>query len=227
MRKTWWLLGLGAAVLVWAGCVSIDQNVPVYAPGQVEPYGRSPLDVCEPHSLPHRLIQATTSMPSSMTAVGSALVNNQAGFDIWWGMINPQLDPTMALTSNGEPLIDWATQTVYFVVLPVTNTCQKAWPYGDGMNTDCYTITVSDYIDTEGPPCDPQTPAQVPVYVYIYPNTNLPLVFKWITPTPMPSPPPGPAATETPTPTVTPTATPTATPTPLPKHKKHHVQTPV
>ena len=221
MRGTGWILGLGAVVLVWAGCVSIDQNVPVYAPGQVEDRGRSPLDVCEPHALPHRLIRATTSMPSSMTAVGNAQVNDQAGFDYWWSQVNPQLDPAMALASNGEPMINWGNQTVYFAVLPITNTCQHASPYQDGMNTDCYTITVLNYIETDGPPCDPQPLTQVPVYVYIYPNTNLPLVFKWITPTPGPSP------TITPTPTVTPTPTITPTPTHRIKHRRRRVQTPV
>ena len=223
MKKGAWILGLGALVLVWAGCVSIDQNVPVYAPGQVEDRGRSPLDVCDPHSLPHRLIRATANMPSSITAMGSAQVNDQAGFDFWWNQVNAQLDPKMALANNGEPLIDWGNQTALFEVMPVNNTCQQAMSYGDEMNTDCFTITILDYIETDGPPCDPQPLTQVPVFIYIYPNTNLPVAFKWITPTPQPSP----TFTPTTTVTATPTVTPTATPTPFRKKRKHRVLLPV
>ena len=223
MRKWGWFLVLGVVLLTWVGCVPLDQNVPVYAPGQVEDRGRSPLDTCEPHSLPHRLIRATASMPSSILTNGSAQVNDQAGFDYWWSQINAQLDPQMALTSNGEPLIDWGRQTALFAVMQVNNSCQRATPYGDEMNTDCYTITVLNYIETDGPPCDPHALTQFPVFVYIYPNSNLPVSFKWITPTPQPTA----TFTATATVTATPTVTPTPTPAPIHKKRKHRVQLPV
>jgi hypothetical protein len=223
LKRIGWLLSLAAVLVIWAGCVPISQNVPVYAPGQVEDRGRSPLDVCQPHSLPHRLILATAGVPSPMTNAGSAQVNDQAGFDYWWGQVNAQLDPGVAVNSKGEPLIDWTNQTAYFAVMPVNNACQKVWPYGDEMNTDCYTISVLMYIDSAGPPCDPQPLTQVPVFIYIYPTTNLPLSFKAITPTPMPSP----TGTPTATVTATPTVTPTPAPSPIRKHRRRHAQQPV
>ncbi len=223
MKKSLWLLSLAAILVIWAGCVPISQNVPVYAPGQVEYRGRSPLDVCQPHSLPHRLIAATASMPSSMLVVGGAEMNDQADFDYWWSQVNAQLDPSVPVNSKGEPLIDWANQTAYFAVMPVNNTCQTVSPYQDGMNTDCYTISVLNYIETAAPPCNPGPLSQIPVFIYIFPRTNLPLSFKWITPTPQPSP----TYTPTATVTATPTVTPTPAPSPIRKHRRRHVQQPV
>ncbi len=223
-----WKLGLtllGAGLLAWSGCVSIDQNVPVYAPGQVEQLGRSPLDVCEPHTLPHKLIQATTSMSSSLLTSGNVRVSDQATFDIWWSQVNATLDPKIPVASNGEPLVDWNTQVAWFTVLPLINTCQHISPYGQEVTTDCYTISFWLYSETDGPPCDPQSLVQQPVYIYIYPNINLPGGFKYVTPTPQDSPTATATATDTPTPTPTPTVTPT--PSPAHRHKKRHVQIPV
>jgi hypothetical protein len=165
-------------------------------------------------------------MPSSILTSGNVLVSDQATFDFWWPQVNATLDPQIPIASNGEPLIDWKTQVAWFTILPVDNTCQHVSPYGQEVTTDCYTISFWLSMQTDGPPCQPQSLVQQPVYIYIYPNINLPGGFKWITPTPQDSPTATATtiATDTPTPTVTPTVTPTPPPT---RHrKKNHAQVP-
>ena len=191
-------------VLWQAGCVDInDAKVQVQTPGLVDPYGRNVLDQCTPHVLPHRLIQGTIGAASPYFHTNGGLVTDQAGFDLWWPWISVQMDQNKVVTQNLKPVIDWAHQITYFVVVPMNNSCQRAKPIGDEMTTDCYNVTMPIYIWNEKENCQ-DTFTTEPIFTYIYPIINLPVNVQWIYPTP----------TYTFTPTPTDTSTPTRTPTP-------------
>ncbi len=203
LKKTLSLAGAVATMAV-IGCVSIDQNVQVTPPSAVEQYGRSPIDQCTPHTVPHHLIMATAGIGVSLVQLGGGYVPDQTTFDFFWGQISPQLDQSQVISSNLKPVIDWNVEGAYFVVVPMSDSCTKAKPYGDGITSDCYTISIPIYLYEEDD-CQKQPVNTNVVLLYIYPKNpnNLPTNLQWIHPTP--------------TPTLTPTSTPLPAPTPPPK----------
>ncbi|HUO58724.1 MAG TPA: hypothetical protein VMV05_11170 [bacterium] len=198
------------ALAAGAGCVDInDSRVQVQRPGDLEQYQRSllPEDKCSPHTVPHRLIRAQTTNGSILTQAGAQFVNNQQDFDKWWPVISPEAgwQNNMSVSSlTGEPVINWDQETAYFVLCPISNSCQKISPDTNEMDTDCFTITVHlrEYRETQN--C--QAPVFYPVFVYIYSKTNLPVNVVDFYPTPTPT------VTFTPTATSTPRIRPTPTP---------------
>ncbi len=194
-----------AALLILAGCVSIDDpHVSVIPPGEVEQFQRSPLDKCDPHKFPHRLILAEAGSGSAIIQAGSQTVTTQAAFDQWWGTITPQLDNSSGPVANLKPVINWNQEIAVFE-LYMGDSCMRIQPYGDEVTSDCYTITMWLYSYSEGTDCQsPRT--SYPVFIYICPTGNLPWTTQWVYPTPSPT------VTSTPIPQPTFTPTPTATP---------------
>jgi len=195
---------LGISFAAGAGCVSIHQEVPVYAPEPMDAYNRSPLDKCTPHVYPHRLVLAQAGSSSPLIQNGGVYVNDQQSFNFWWSTITPQLDTSRTLSNALQPLVDWDHETVSFMPIMIDNSCEKAKPYAEEMTTDCYTITFPIFRYNEGVDCG--TPVQFPVFIYIFPKTVIPGGVQWIYSTSTP----GfvPTATASPTPIVTPTPTP-------------------
>lgn len=195
---------LSVVLLILTGCVDInDPNVHVQQPGQVEQYQRSPLDKCQPHIYPHRLIKGQVALGSALLQMGSPIsANDQPTFDLCWNYVSPQLDENKVPSFSLKPVVNWDQESAYFYVATLDNDCQKAEPYGDEMTTDCFNITILVYRTSDGKDCQPI--ASYPVFIYIYPKTTWPIGVQNIYPT----------ATFTPAPTATATATPTPTPAP-------------
>lgn len=182
-----------------SGCVSIyDNKVQVQPPGQVDMWDRNVLDQCTPHVMPHRLIQAKAGAAYPYLRDSSGGFNDQATFDKVWDGLTVVSDPSRSVTEDLKPSIDWDRQSVYLLTFPFYSVCQKVEPYGDGMTTDCYNITIPVYSWMEGSNCQQQQPTSYSVFLYIYPKENLPVVIKWVSPTP----------TTTPVPTLTATPAP-------------------
>ncbi|HVZ79849.1 MAG TPA: hypothetical protein VHE12_03510 [bacterium] len=182
------ILPAALGLLSLAGCVSIyDSKVQVERPAAVESYNnRSPLDRCAPHVYPHRLIQATAGGGYPYLNAGGALIDTQEQFDQWWAGLSVQLDQDKVVTDNLKPLIDWSKQSVYMIPLTL-NPCEKVKPFGDGMSTDCYTITIPIYRWTDEENCQKNS-ANIPVFIYIYPKAvGQPVSMEWHYPTPTPT----------------------------------------
>ena len=209
MRRPFLLL-LALAVAAVAGCVDInDSRVQVQRPGDLEQYQRGllPQDKCSPHLFPHRFVRGQTGSGSLLARAGSQFVNSQEDFDKWWKEITAQIgmDNKVALSSlTGEPIVNWSQETAFFLLVPISTTCQKIDPDTDEMVTDCFTITVKLREERGTQNCQP--PVFYPVFIYLYSKTNLPFNVVDFYPTPTPTP--------VSTLRVTPTATPRPTPTP-------------
>jgi hypothetical protein len=209
LRKSILVSGLILAPVWFSGCVDInDTRVQVQHPEEVDPYARNVLDKCPQHTNPHRLITALTGATSPLGQSGPQLVSNQVDFDRMWDYLS-SVDMGNVTTSSlsQKPVIDWGQDMAYFLVVPLDSSCQKTKPFGDEMNTDCYSITIPLYRYLEGTNCGP--PLYYPVFIYIYSNKSLPMNVQWNYPTP--------TVTLSPVPTAKPTATATPTPTATPE----------
>ena len=133
-------------------------------------------------------------MGSPLLREGGQNAGNQRDFDYWWGFISPQLNADNTPSYSLKPVIDWDTETASFIPLGIDTTCRRIKPYGEGLVTNCYTVTVLLYSYTEGGDC--QTPVNYPVFIYIHAKTNLPFEIRYFYPTP--TPPAEPAATPDP-----------------------------
>lgn len=173
LRKSALICGL---FLFSPGCVSIYDSVNVQKPEGVDQYQRNILDKCTPHSLPHRVILAQMSAVNP-TIVGEGVdVNDQQGFDGIWNSIQPIPDPNNDVPTYAlKPVVNWDVQTVHFVPILYTNTCDKFKPLA--METDCYNINIIIYKYVEGTNCT--TPTTSPVLIYIFPKTPFPIAMKW------------------------------------------------
>src|SRR5579872_3900865 len=204
--------GLISALAWFSGCVDInDTRVQVQPPSQADPYARNVLDKCPPHTNPHRLITALTVTNSPLGQNGPQIAANQADFDRMWDYLS-SVDMCNVTTSSltQKPVINWDSDMAYFLVVPIDNNCQKTRPFGDEMNTDCYSITIPLYRYMEGTNCGP--PLYYSVFIYIYSNKSLPMNVLWVYPTP--------TVTSSPMPTVKPTATATPIPTATPESEE-------
>jgi hypothetical protein len=208
LKKLVLISGLISAPVWFSGCVDInDTRVQVQHPEEADPYARNVLDKCPQHTNPHRLFTALTGTNSPLGQSGPQLAGNQADFDRMWTYLSSVDMGDVSISSlTQKPIINWDQDMAYFLVVPIDNNCQKTKPFGDQMNTDCYSITIPLYRYLEGTNCGP--PLYYSVFIYIYSNKSLPMNVLWVYPTPTSSP------TLVPKPTATPKAIPTATPTP-------------
>lgn len=196
-------LALFGGLALFSGCVDInDSKVQILRPTEIDPNHQISLDKCPQHTNPHRLFKALTGSNSVLAQGGTGVALNQLDFDKMWGNLSSVETgnvTTSALTQ--EPVINWDQQMVYYLVIGTDNSCQKTKPFGDEMNTDCFSITIPLYRYLEGTNCQP--PLSFPVFLYIYSKSNLPINIQWVYPTPIPTaallPTPSPTATPTPT----------------------------
>ncbi len=209
LKKLVLVSGLILAPAWFSGCVDInDTRVQVQHPGEVDPYAHNVVDKCPQHTNPHRLITALIGETSPLGQNGPQLIGNQVDFDGMWNYLS-SVDMGNVTTSSltQKPIINWDSDMAYFLVVPIDSNCQKTLPFGDEMNTDCYTITIPLYRYLEGTDCGP--PLYYPVFIYIYSKISLPMNVLWVYPTP--------TATPSLMPTLKPTATLTPTPTATPE----------
>jgi len=211
----WIFLSLGLVIL-GVGCVSLDNpnNVQVVPPSTADAYSRNQLDKCAPHVYPHRLIYGATGIGSTLMQQGAAIVNTQADFDNYWNSMTATFDSNKVPTNGLKPTVNFDQESVYFLPISISNSCQRFEPYGDQLTTDCYNISIVMYRYTATDNC--QAVNEIPVFVYIYPKTTWPIGMQWIDPTPVPTVAavmtPTPATTATPVTTMPVAMTPTAVP---------------
>ena len=211
------LVLLGALILV-SGCVDInDAKVQVQHPGEIDPYNQISLDKCPQHTSPHRLFTALTGSNSALAQGGTGVASNQQDFDKMWGYLSSvETGDVTTFSLTQKPVINWGQEIAYYLVVGADSSCQKTKPFGDEMNTDCYSITIPLYRYSEGTNCQP--PLYFPVFIYILSaQKNIPINVQWVYPTPVPTATLLPTATPTPAPTATPRPTSLGKATPAPE----------